>query len=164
MFAANISPRSIDFSSENTSTQRRGHVMCMRADTTVDQDFQYVSCTNCGRTDKSQQVTDPDGKGGGLANPRARYGLHFHRCGPDITGTPANVIGCVVNGSPGWGLLNHDYNVNCTDSLVYRVYGAHFACETGSETGSFRRCAASRSTSPASTTSALSDPAASPRG
>jgi hypothetical protein len=163
MFAANISPRSISFSSENTAVRQRGHVMVMRGDLTTLQNFYNVSFMNCGRTDKSFQVSDPDGAGGGLTNPRGRYALHFHRCGPAITGTQAEVLGCFVSTSPGWGFVNHDSNVYCTDSVAYRVYGAHFSCEIGTETGTFTRCAAVRSTAPAPTRDQFSDPAASPR-
>jgi hypothetical protein len=103
----------------------------------------YVSFTNLGRTNKLVPIDDPqldmNGKliAGTGTNPRGRYAVHFHHTGADATMPPATVVGSVVNGSPGWGYVNHDSYVNFQDDVAYNVAGAAFVTETGSEIGSF---------------------------
>jgi hypothetical protein len=48
-----------------------------------------------------------------------------------------NVVGTVINGSPGWGEVNHSSNVAFSDNVAWHVYGASFVTEAGDETGSF---------------------------
>ena len=118
--------------SENPALDRRGHFMVMHSPKA-----RIVGGTvrNLGRTDKSQPVTDPDGQGGGTANPRGRYPLHIHRTGS----TEAVVIQNVrVEGSPGWGIVNHDSWVECDDCTCVDTFGAAFVGEIGTERGHFR--------------------------
>lgn len=145
--AMNLSPAHIHIQSENPALDRRAHVMLMRGDLTTVQDLAYVTVQDCGRTDKSILVTDPDGKGNGQGDPRGRYALHFHRCGPLLTGVPATALGCRVIGSPGWGFVNHDSQVLLRHCASYGVRGAGFVGEIGSETGDFSDCVSIRNTS-----------------
>lgn len=141
--------RSVVFRSENPSKERHGHVMLMRDDPGAPgmrQDFHYVAFIDLGRTNKNATLTDPDGKGGGLGNPRGRYGLHYHLCGPDTSGMEASVFGCYLDGSPGWGFVNHGSYVCMQHNVAYRVLGAHFTTENGTETGCMRSNVAIRST------------------
>lgn len=132
--------RNVTFRSRKTDVPNRGHLMFMSAAT----DLRYVEVRDCGRTDKSKPVTDPrfDAYGefvaGSDANPRARYAMHWHRVGE--LGPPATVRGCVVNGSPGWGFLNHRSNVQIDDCVAVRCFGFGFGTEEGQERGHFRRC------------------------
>lgn len=138
--------RSVVFRSE--STKQRGHVMFMNPRVNC----RYASFIDLGRTDKSQPVTDPEA--GNNENPRARYALHFHRTGApspaggsrfDSTGRGqilSEVVGCVVNGSPGWGFVNHVGNVEFRECVAINVFGAGFATEEGDEAGAFINCIA----------------------
>lgn len=136
---ANLS-RNVVIRSRETETPRRGHLMFMSSDV----DLRYVEIDDCGRTNKSQDVTDPqldqDGNliAGTDANPRARYACHWHRVGQ--LSAPASVRGCVVNGSPGWGFLIHNSNAHIDDCVAVRCNGFGFGTEEGQERGHFRRC------------------------
>lgn len=138
--------RSVVFRSE--SKERRGHVMFMNPSVNCC----YASFIDLGRTDKSKPVSDPEA--GDNSNPRARYSLHFHRTGAP---SPANgsrfdsegrgrivsqVVGCVVDGSPGWGFVNHVANVEFRQCIAIDVFGAGFATEEGDEAGAFIDCIA----------------------
>ncbi len=134
--------RNIVLESEATEVDRLGHVMFMH---NKNVDIRYVAFDNLGRTNKLLPVNDPvvdaswqlvPGTG---TNPRARYSIHFHRAGTSITDTPALVGGSVVNGSPGWGFVNHSSNADFVDNVAYNVTGAAFVTEVGDETGSFRQ-------------------------
>jgi hypothetical protein len=135
--------RNVEFASENRGTPRRGHVMIHSASTTV----RYAGCYGLGRTDKSYPFTNPQHgtpPEDVQPNPRARYALHFHVTGTDVE--PAHLVeGCVVDGSPGWGVVNHHSHVDVVDSVTYDVLGAGFVAEAGDERGSFRRNFALRS-------------------
>lgn len=147
--------RNIVISSENTSVaaiggdeyhKPRGHLMFMH---TLNVDLRYMSTNNIGRTDKIIEVDDWDATGldptpqplplipGGYKNPRGRYSIHFHRGGTSPTLTAAHVEGCVVNGDPGWGFVNHSSRVNFVKNVAYDVVGSGFCTESGDETGSF---------------------------
>lgn len=133
--------RNVVFRSRDTSTiANRGHLMFMSSMC----DMRYVAVEGCGRTDGSQPVTDPrfDAYGefipGSDANVRARYAVHWHRIGQ--LSKPAIAIGCVVDGSPKWGFLNHASNVHLRDCVAVRCFGSGFATEEGQERGSFDRC------------------------
>ncbi|MGQ0634379.1 MAG: G8 domain-containing protein [Planctomycetaceae bacterium] len=145
MFVANISPRSIDFGSENPAITNRGHIMCM-ADKMTPQDFFHCSFRDLGRTDKSIKVSDPDGLGGGTENPRGRYALHFHKNGPDLDGMERRVFGCVALGTPGWLYVNHLSRVCFQHNVGYKFGGACFTGEEGHETGCIRSNVAIRPT------------------
>ena len=135
--------RNVRFDSETTATRRRGHVMIHSTET----DIRYATFAGLGRTDKSYPFTN------GLhgtpptdvePNPKARYALHFHITG--IGAAPHLVEGVVVNGSPGWGIVNHHSHVNARESITYDVFGAGFVAEAGDERGTFERNFALRST------------------
>jgi len=136
--------RNVRFVSESERIPRRGHVMIHSASTTV----RYAGCYELGRTDKSYPFTDPQH---GTPpedvppNPRARYALHFHVTGIGAE-PPHRVEGCVVDGSPGWGVVNHHSHVDVVDSVTHDVFGSGFVAEAGDERGSFRRNFALRST------------------
>jgi hypothetical protein len=127
--------RNITFTSASSEVDRLGHVMLMHSTTHSVKDAAFE---RLGRTDKSRPITDPDGLGDGVDNPRGRYPLHFHRGGGVASGVS-------VVDSPGWGVVNHDSHVDVNSSVSYDVFGAHFVTETGIETGSFTNNVAVRS-------------------
>ena len=86
--------RNVEFSSESTQLDRRGHVMLMH---TRDVDIANAAFRDLGRTDKLKVVDPPyfdeDGtfvEGTGI-NQSGRYSLHFHRNGVDRSTAPARV-------------------------------------------------------------------------
>ncbi|MBX0287667.1 G8 domain-containing protein [Halomicroarcula sp. F28] len=128
--------RTVTLRSESAATKRRGHVMFMTTDVRV----QHAAFDSLGRTDKSRPVTNPDNgtpPDPDTPNPKARYACHFHRTGIDATEDPRVVEGCVVDGSPGWGYVNHHSNVAFRDNVSYDVFGAGFVAEIGNEIGAF---------------------------
>ncbi|MEM8947327.1 MAG: G8 domain-containing protein, partial [Planctomycetota bacterium] len=149
--------RNVQFTSENTDIQRRGHVMFMH---TNDVDARYFSFQALGRTDKSidledwQLVSGSEDSIGDLVevedlggfNVRGRYSLHFHRGGP--TGSPALIQGAVVRNDPGWAYVNHSSNVDFLDNVSHNVTGAAYNTEAGDEIGSFVRNIAIRTVNP----------------
>ena len=135
--------RPVRFRSANRAVDRRGHVMVMAAETTV----KYAAFEGLGRTDKSYAFTNPEhGKPPKDVppNPRARYAFHYHRTG--ISADPHVAEGLAVDGSPGWGVVNHHAHAEVTDSVTHDVFGAGFVSEAGNERGAFRRNFALRST------------------
>ncbi len=135
--------RNVVIMSQNPSiTQHRGHVMFMHSNKVH---VQNVGFYGLGRTDKRNPINDPVfGDDGQLLattglNPRGRYAVHFHRTGIDGTKTPAHISGSVVVDSPGWGMVNHDSNVNMLDNVAFNVQGASFVTEIGNEIGSMVR-------------------------
>lgn len=124
--------RNVVVQSANPTAERRGHLMFMH---NPDQNISFAEFNDLGRTDKSRNVSTPDGKGGGLANPVGRYALHLHRTGTQSQAV--HVKGVALSGSPGWGLVNHDSNVHADGNVSYNVFGAHFVTELGNEKGSF---------------------------
>ncbi len=141
LYAGNIT-RNVTFETENGKNapiNRRAHVMLMHNPN--------VSVVNAGfydlgRSDKSKLVDDPgknvDGSKGNGTNPRGRYSLHLHRTGTDdIKGKAATVRGNAVEGSPGWGIVQHDSFANLSDNVVFDVVGAGIAAESGNEIGSW---------------------------
>jgi len=109
----------------------RGHVMFMH---NPDVEVAYAAFSGLGRTDKTRAVSSPDGLGAGLDNPIGRYSLHFHRTGFQ---TAVAVVGNAIDGSPGWGFVNHESYVNADNNVSYNVVGAHYITETGNELGRF---------------------------
>jgi hypothetical protein len=110
---------------------------------TRDVSINYAGFYNLGRTDKSQPINDAvvdanwhlvPGTG---TNPRGRYAVHFHRNGTVNDGNPSIVHGSVVDGSPGWGFVNHSSYVDMSDNVAFDVTGAGFVTEAGDEIGSF---------------------------
>ncbi|TWT86556.1 Bifunctional hemolysin/adenylate cyclase precursor [Pseudobythopirellula maris] len=136
---ANLS-RNVVIESEGDINSRLGHVMFMH---NRDVHIGHVAFNNLGRTDKDLGVTDSavdsewnliEGTGD---NQRARYAVHFHRNGVRADSAPSTVYGSVVNGSPGWGFVNHSSYVNFTDNVSYGVNGAAYVAEAGNEIGLF---------------------------
>ena len=148
VYIANLT-RNVVVTSENPEDiGRRGHVMLMHSSKIQ---IHHATFLELGRTDKKIPINDPvlndhghliDGTG---TNRRARYALHFHRTGIDPGGIASSVDGVVVNGSPGWGIVNHSSNVDVSDSVTFNVVGAGFVGETGNEIGSFQGNIAIRS-------------------
>ncbi|MDS0259899.1 twin-arginine translocation signal domain-containing protein [Haloarcula sp. S1CR25-12] len=137
--------RNVTLRSASEATKRRGHVMFMTTDVRV----QHAAFDSLGRTDKSRPVTNPENgtpPEPDTPNPKARYACHFHRTGIDASTAPRVVEGCVVDGSPGWGYVNHHSNVAFRDNVSHDVFGAGFVAEVGNEIGSFERNFALRST------------------
>ena len=137
---ANIS-RNVEFTSENTAIDRRGHVMFMH---TREVDVANAAFNDLGRTDKLRPLNSPyfDDEGffveetGG--NTGGRYSVHFHRNGVERSGSPAVVRGSVVAGNPGWGFVNHSSYVDFIDNVAFDVVGAAFSTEAGDEIGRFQ--------------------------
>jgi hypothetical protein len=128
--------RAVTLRSASDATKRRGHVMFMTRDVRV----QHATFDSLGRTDKSRPVTNPENgvpPDPDVPNPKARYACHFHRTGIDSDTAPSVVEGCVVDGSPGWGFVNHHSNVAFRDNVSHEVFGAGFVAEIGNEIGSF---------------------------
>jgi hypothetical protein len=139
VYLANLT-RNVQFSSQNgADISRHGHVMFMHTD---EETVAYAEFDNLGRTDKTKAIDDPqfDANGnlvpGTGTNPRGRYAVHFHRDGECLV----TVTGCVVNGSPGWGFVNHSSNVDFEQDVSVNVVGAAFTSEAGDEIGTFNDC------------------------
>jgi hypothetical protein len=103
-----------------------------------------ISVQGFGRTDKSVPINDPIVVNGVLqpgtgTNVRARYAIHFHHTGVNPAYAPAVVVGSVVEGSPGWGYVNHQSNVIFENNVAMGVKGAAFVTEDGNEIGEMRR-------------------------
>lgn len=142
-YVANMS-RNVTFSSEggeDLPNHQRGHVMFMHND---DVDARYAGFVDLGRTDKSEYAGPAEDFGGvgnlaADANVEARYPFHFHEAGVDDIENPAIAIGNVVDGSPGWGFVQHSSNANLTNNVAFDVFGAAFVAEDGNETGTWLR-------------------------
>ncbi|MEM8707010.1 MAG: G8 domain-containing protein, partial [Actinomycetota bacterium] len=145
LYVANLT-RNVQFSSENSQIDRRGHLMVMH---TLDAQIRGARFSDMGRTDKSQELTDIDfgeiepgavGWDGsfealGGDNVRGRYTVHFHRGGADPRTTPGVVADSVVTGDPGWAFTNHSSHVDFLRNVAYDNAGAGFFTEAGDETG-----------------------------
>lgn len=145
---ANLSRNVVLESQNGRDVSRAGHVMFMHS---PDISLQNVAFHNLGRTDKRKAIDDPkrndqnkivEGNG---KNPRGRYAVHFHRTGSTAESCPVHVKGCVVEGSPGWGFVNHSSSVKFEDNVACNVVGAAFVTEAGDEIGVFRGNLAVRS-------------------
>ena len=152
-YVANQS-RNVQIATENGDALppgQRGHVMFMHSD---DVDVRYAEFQELGRTDKSKPLDDfvirNDAKGtrvldnngdpiaGKSTNIRGRYALHLHRTGVDGDKNPAVLIGNSVDGSPGWGFVQHDSYAILENNVSYDVVGSGFVSETGNEIGAWR--------------------------
>jgi hypothetical protein len=58
---------------------------------------------------------------------------------------PHVVDGVVIDGSPGWGIVNHHAYAEVSNSITYNVLGAGFVAEGGNERGEFSNCFALQS-------------------
>jgi hypothetical protein len=139
VFVANTT-RNAKLSSVEIEPDRRGHFMQMHKGGAR---IHFAEFRGLGRSQKAIPVDDPqlDEHGRLIAgtgtNPRGRYPVHFHHNGIDIQGTPSDVNGISIVGSPGWGLVNHESFVHVRNSVSYDVVGAHYVAESGTEIGSF---------------------------
>ncbi len=146
--------RNLILSSETTTLARdRGHVMLRHADVHIEN----VAFVNLGRTDKRIPLDDKvitvikNGAGtpidydittpapSAIQNPRGRYAVHFHLNGiqPQMTNPPSKVYGSVVDGTIGWGFVNHSSHVDFQRNVAYNFAGAGFVTELGDELGNF---------------------------
>jgi hypothetical protein len=142
-YVANMT-RNVTFSSEggeDLPAHQRGHVMFMHNDNI---DVRYAGFNDLGRTDKSE-FAGPASAFGGVGNlspdtnVEARYSFHIHEAGVADIENPASVVGNVVDGSPGWGFVQHSSNADLTNNVAYDVWGASFVAEDGNETGTWYR-------------------------
>ncbi|MEM9561280.1 MAG: G8 domain-containing protein [Actinomycetota bacterium] len=145
LYVANLS-RNVQFTSENTDIDRRGHVMIMH---TLDASIRGARFTDLGRTDKSRPLDDVEfidmepgavGWEGGFerlggSNVRGRYSVHVHRGGADPSLAPAVIADSVVTGDPGWAFTNHSSHVDFLRNVSYDTAGSGFFTEAGDETG-----------------------------
>src|SRR5262249_54116247 len=132
--------RNATFESENSTVRmRRGHVMFMHSHNV---EIENAGFYNLGRTDKQNTASDPttvDATGVVThlgENDKGRYSVHFHRTGTDGTSEPARISGSVVEGGPGWGIVNHSSYVIATDNVVYD-FADGMVTEAGDEIGRF---------------------------
>lgn len=150
---ANLTRNIILRSDTTTLTRDRGHVMFRNSDV----DVRYVAFVDVGRTDKTIPLDDltvttvttvtPNTYNltvpadSAISNRRGRYSVHFHQNGtqPSLTDPPSKVYGSVVEGSPGWGFVNHSSHVDFQDNVAYDFDGAGFVTEAGDELGNFFR-------------------------
>ena len=156
--------RNVEFTSENTATAHRGHIMFMH---TNNVNVTNAKFTELGRTDKKIPLDDlnfdftEDAVGnttsagvvftttpGARNNVRGRYPVHFHRGGTTPRSTPGVVDGSVVVGSPGYGLVNHSSNVHLTNNVSYDIHGSAFYTEAGDEIGTIENNIAIRTVNP----------------
>lgn len=103
---------------------QRGHVMFMHSDDVVVKNAEFYEL---GRTDKSAFFSN--------TNVAGRYSLHFHRTGLNDLANPVIAQGNAIWGSPGWGIVHHDANVNVDSNAVFGVVGSGIVAEAGNETG-----------------------------
>ena len=163
VYVANTT-RNVEFTSENTATAHRGHIMFMH---TNDVNVKNAKFTQLGRTDKKIPLDDfnfefpEDAVGnttsagvvftttpGARNNVRGRYPVHFHRGGTTPGSTPAVVDGSVVVSSPGYGYVNHSSNVHLTNNVSYDVHGSAYYTEAGDEIGTIENNIAIRTVNP----------------
>ncbi|MEM7586152.1 MAG: G8 domain-containing protein [Acidobacteriota bacterium] len=134
-------------SDQTTQVSDRGHIMLRSADVHIDN----VRFVDLGRTDKRIPLDDKIIQDLGsdynivtpapsaITNRRGRYALHFHLNGiqPQLTNPPSKVYGSVVDGTVGWGFVNHSSHVDFQRNIAYDFAGAGFVTELGDELGNF---------------------------
>lgn len=168
LHVANLT-RNVIFRSESpSSTPLRGHMMMMNGDVTISS----AELIDLGRTDKTRPLDDMvvqcliggvlqacDGNDtqtdysvtanavNAVTNRRGRYALHFHLNGISPgSPSPATVSNTVVNGTTGWGFVNHGSQVDFLSDVAYNFAGAGFVTEFGNELGTFDNDVAIRGT------------------
>lgn len=137
LYIGNVTRNVIVESANPDDILERGHVMFMHSPKVS---INFAAFNELGRTmANSPTVTDPafdeDGNliPGSDANVRGRYAVHFHRQGSQTK--PAVIRGSVVNGGPGWGIVNHSSTVLIENNLVYNIIGSGIVTEAGNEFG-----------------------------
>lgn len=152
--------RNVVIRSENPDDiAMRGHVMFMH---NADVEVRNAEFHELGRTDKSRPVDDfqiarTEGRNGmpgvyefvldakgskvptdpeHITNQEGRYALHFHRTGDGSKAAVAE--GNAVWGSPGWGIVHHDSNLDVVSNAVFGVKGGGIIAEDGNEPGAWR--------------------------
>ncbi|MEC3908322.1 PKD domain-containing protein [Tamlana sp. 2201CG12-4] len=130
---------SFRYEMDGSELKSRGHIMFMH---TNNVDIHYAGFYELGRTNKLGSMVNMkrDATTGAVTrlahNPIARYPCHFHRTGAD--GTSFGVVeGSAVDGSPGWGFVNHRGAAYINNNVAYNVNGASFIAEVGNEIGTF---------------------------
>lgn len=129
--------RNVRIETENADSvpmHERGHVMFMHADTV---DVRYAEFFELGRTDKSVRAFDVENLDTveSDSNIKGRYALHIHRAGVSDADSPVMIVGNAVWGSPGWGFVHHDSHAILADNAAYKITGAAYVAELGTETG-----------------------------
>ncbi len=157
LHAANLT-RNVIFKTKNPQPHlttyimhRRGHVMFMGNGDVI---IENALFKDLGRTNKAKPLNDYKITGpntlveGTNLNTRGRYAVHFHQNNYSYTNdndlitkiqneNMAQVKGCVVWGTPGWGFVNHSSYVNFEDNVAYDFTGSGFVTESGDEIGNF---------------------------
>ncbi len=110
---------------KSVPVDERGHVMFMHNSDVIVKNTEFFEL---GRTDKSIPLDSDD-------NVAGRYALHFHRTGGEASDEPALAEGNAVWGSPGWGIVHHDANLDVISNAVFGVNGGAIIAEAGNETG-----------------------------
>lgn len=136
-YVVNLS-RSVTFRNENgaaTPKFERGHILTT---STIDFHIRSVAIEEFGRTDKSI-ASNPDHTFAPLtptSNVKGRYALHLHKAGYVSTKAQRpTVTNIAVNGSPGWGIAQHDMDADLTDNVVFNAWGSGIVAERGGEKG-----------------------------
>lgn len=147
-YVANLT-RNVRVASAEREILQRGHVMFMHSDQV---DVHAVEFDDLGRTNKEIYADDPDPgpngrrlEGEGYASPmtgtnvRGRYAVHLHRTGIKPERPCIAITDSVVEGSPGWGFVNHGSYGCIRDNVAHDVLGSAFVSEAGTEIGDFTR-------------------------
>ncbi|MEP6697394.1 MAG: G8 domain-containing protein [Pseudonocardiales bacterium] len=123
IYVANLTRAVSVSSAKTTPITERGHVMFMQgARVTIANTGFY----GLGRTRKDVDLSD--------TNVPGVYPVHFHRDGYDNL---QKVTGSVVQGTPGWGIVNHSSALDASDNVVHDFVGSAYVSEAGDEIGSF---------------------------
>ena len=136
----NVSIRSSDLDAE---IAEKAHVMFAHTNDVKIKNTEFVGL---GRTDKSEKLDDwlfdlnnenAAQVQSDASNRRGRYAVHFHRGYMDPINPDGTIIvsGSVVDGSPGWGFVNHSSEVDFKNNVAHDTVGAGFVGEAGDETG-----------------------------
>ncbi len=130
-YAADLS-RSVYIHSDPTNPGKaRGHAMFAG---NVSVDVEGARLAGLGRTTVAHTDDTKFSAAGALthagANERGRYALHAHHLSQPFT-----FAGNVIDGSPKWGIVNHDSSGTVSGNVVVGAAGAGIVGEDGTETG-----------------------------
>ncbi|MEL4896520.1 G8 domain-containing protein, partial [Crocosphaera sp. Alani8] len=123
---ANLSRNVVLRSEVVDDISKRGHTMFMHSD---DVDIRYAHFQELGRTDKSRTIDNS------TDNKNGRYSLHLHQQGVALDNNPAIIVGNSLEGSPGWGYVQHGSFAVMDHNVAFDVFGGAFIAEGGDETG-----------------------------